>query len=267
MAARGRITLLAVLLVFVGASPGQAQLRDETTTKPKAPPAVRLTQIIVETSANAEVRLDGQLAGRASAAGRLVISDAKPGIHTLRVTSGSSESYEPRFKVVAGRVNKIAIALTGTQLVVPPELKLPQMPTNTTRGDPQGGVGPATNGPGFGGGIGSGEGTGIGSGRGDGFGGGAYSVGGNVKSPVPYYKPEPAYSEEARQKKYQGIAVLLIVIDAQGNVTDARVVKPLGLGLDEKALEAVFKWKFRPGTRNGVPVAVKVMVEMNFRLF
>jgi protein TonB len=160
-------------------------------------------------------------------------------------------------------------------LLGPPELKLPQMAMNAQWGDPQGVLGPASNGPGFGGGIGSGSGGGIGSGHGaglgpgegGGFGGGAYSVGGNVTAPIPIYKPEPPYSEEARKAKYQGTVVLYIVVDAQGNVTDARVVKPLGLGLDEKALETVRTWKFKAGMRNGVPVAVRVMVEVSFRLF
>ncbi len=160
-------------------------------------------------------------------------------------------------------------------LLGPPELKLPAMASNMPWGDPQGVVGPASNGPGTGGGIGSGTGTGIGSGNGAGLGpgegagvgGGPYSVGGGVSAPIPIYKPEPAYSEEARKAKYQGTVVLWIVVDAQGNVTDERVVKPLGLGLDEKAIEAVKTWKFKPAMRNGAPVPVRVMVEVTFRLF
>ena len=160
-------------------------------------------------------------------------------------------------------------------LLGPPELKLPQMASNMPWGDPQGVLGPPSNGPGTGGGIGSGEGTGIGSGRGGGLGpgegggtgGGIYSVGGGVSAPIPIYKPEPAYSEEARKAKYQGTVVLWIVVDAQGNVTDCRVVRPLGLGLDEKAMETVRTWKFKPAMRNLVPVPVRVIVEVSFRLF
>jgi len=160
-------------------------------------------------------------------------------------------------------------------LLGPPQLKLPQMAANRF-GDPLQGVpGPPSAGPGFGGGIGTGEGTGIGSGKGGGLGpgqgagtgGGAYSVGGNVSAPIPIYKPEPPYSEQARKAKYQGTVVLWIVVDAQGNVTDAQVVKPLGMGLDENALTTVKTWKFKPAMRNGAPVPVKVMVEVSFRLF
>jgi protein TonB len=160
-------------------------------------------------------------------------------------------------------------------LLGPPELKLPQMAMNAPWGDPEGVLGEPSNGPGFGGGIGSGSGGGIGSGRGGGlgpgegggFGGGVYSVGGNISAPIPIYKPDPPYSEEARKAKYQGTVVLWIIVDTQGNVTDLRVVKPLGLGLDEKAVETVRTWKFKPAMRNNVPVPVRVGVEVTFRLF
>lgn len=160
-------------------------------------------------------------------------------------------------------------------LVGPPNLKLPQMQASITFGDPQGIAGPPSNGPGTGGGIGSGEGTGIGSGTGGGLGpgegggtgGGVYSVGGGVSEPIPIYKPEPPYSEEARKAKFQGTVVLMIVIDAQGNVMNAHVVRRLGLGLDENAESTVRTWKFKPALRNGTPVPVRVMVEVSFRLF
>jgi len=89
-----------------------------------------------------------------------------------------------------------------------------------------------------------------------------------VTAPVPTYKPEPGYSPRARHKKIEGKVVLWIVVDAQGNVTDAQETsKRLGGGLDEKAIETVKTWKFKPATRNGVPVPVHVIVEVTFRLF
>jgi TonB family protein len=160
-------------------------------------------------------------------------------------------------------------------LLGPPDLKLPQMQAkNIPWGDPQGVVGPASNGPGFGGGIGtgsgggigSGEGAGLGPGSGGGTGGGPYAVGGNVSAPIPIYQPMPAYSEEARKAKHQGTVVLWIVVNSDGSVSDVRVVKPLGLGLDEKAVETVKTWKFKPGMRNGAPVPVLMSVEVLFRL-
>jgi TonB family protein len=90
----------------------------------------------------------------------------------------------------------------------------------------------------------------------------------SVTAPVPTFQPEPGYTPKARHHKIQGTVVLWIVVDRQGNVTDARETsKPLGDGLDEKAIEAVKKWKFRPATRNGVPIAARVTVETTFRLF
>ncbi len=94
-----------------------------------------------------------------------------------------------------------------------------------------------------------------------------YRMGGAVSAPVPVYQPEPPYSEEARRAKYQGTVVLAIVIDSEGNVADVRVTKPLGLGLDENAVKTVSTWKFKPAMRNGVPVPVRLSLEVTFRLF
>ena len=90
--------------------------------------------------------------------------------------------------------------------------------------------------------------------------------GGGVSLPVPIVKPEPEYSEEARKAKYQGSVTLQIVVDASGVPTDIKVVKKLGLGLDEKAIEAVAKWRFKPGMKDGKAVAVIATIEVSFRL-
>jgi TonB family protein len=160
--------------------------------------------------------------------------------------------------------------------------KLPTPPTITAQapqiaadayGDPLSKIlgnsgGPGTNGlgSGSGGGIGSGHGNGYGPGWGKGIGGGVYQIGGDVSQPVPILKIEPEYSEEARKAKYSGTVVLSVIIDANGNTRDIHVVRPLGLGLDEKAIEAVARWRFRPAMRNGHAVAVQAQVEVNFRL-
>jgi len=149
-----------------------------------------------------------------------------------------------------------------------PNVNLPQW------GNPLDKIGPPSNGPGSGGGIGSGSGGGIGSGRGaglgpgsgGGFGGGAYRIGGGVSAPVLLAKVEPEYSEEARKAKFQGTVVLQVVVDENGRPRDLRVIRTLGLGLDEKAIEAVLKWRFRPGQLNGKPVPVQATIEVNFRL-
>jgi TonB family protein len=165
------------------------------------------------------------------------------------------------------------------KLVMDPTLIIQQdapVPTSNINqlGDPLSKLLGASNGTGSGGGMGSGSGGGIGPGRGPGygpgsggnFGGGAYKIGGGVSAPVPIFKPEPEYSEEARKAKFQGTVVLFIVVDEKGNARDLKVIRPLGLGLDQKAIEAVAKWKFRPGMKDGHAVPVQATIEVNFRL-
>jgi TonB family protein len=79
--------------------------------------------------------------------------------------------------------------------------------------------------------------------------------------------PEAEFSEEARRQKYQGICVVSIIVDAHGVPQSARVTRSLGMGLDEKALEAVRSYRFRPAVKDGKPVASYVSVEVNFRLY
>ena len=141
-------------------------------------------------------------------------------------------------------------------------------------GDPLAKLGPASNGPGSGGGIGTGQGGGVGSGNGPGFGpgegggigGGVFRAGGGVTPPALISKVEPEYSEEARKAKYQGVVLLYVEVAPNGRAQNVRVLHSLGLGLDQKAMEAVMKWKFRPGTKDGKPVTVVATIEVSFRL-
>lgn len=94
-----------------------------------------------------------------------------------------------------------------------------------------------------------------------------YHVGNNVLSPQPLYQPDPDYSVKAREAKYQGTLVLLVVVDTTGRVSRIKFARTLGLGLDEKAVEKVETWKFKPATRDGQPVAVEVNVEVSFQLW
>ena len=155
----------------------------------------------------------------------------------------------------------------------PPQIKLPQsnhigdlLSSNTTI---------PSNGSGAGGGMGNGAGTGLGNGDGAGvgrgyeagFGGEAFRPGNGVSAPRAIYDPEPEYSEEARRIRYQGVVVLSLIVDPSGRARNIHIVRALGLGLDQKAIEAVQKWKFEPGMKDGRPVAVAVTVEVNFRLY
>ena len=158
-------------------------------------------------------------------------------------------------------------------LIMPPDTNIPKV-DSPNLGDPLSKSGLASNGFGSGGGMGSGRGGGIGPGSGPGFGpgsgggmgGGAYRIGGGVSPPSILYKVEPEYSEEARKAKFQGTVLLFVVVDEKGNPRDIKILRPLGLGLDQKAVEAVEKWKFSPGKKDGKPVPVQAQIEVNFRL-
>jgi protein TonB len=160
-------------------------------------------------------------------------------------------------------------------ILVPPEVKL-QQPNLPDLGDPMSHLPTvASNGTGYGSGIGSGNGGGVGSGSGPGYGpgsgggtgGGPFRVGGGVSAPKAIYSPDPEYSEEARKVKHMGVVVLWLVVGPDGKPRDIRVVRTLGLGLDEKAIEAVKNWRFEPALKDGKPVAVQVNVEVNFHLY
>jgi protein TonB len=122
-------------------------------------------------------------------------------------------------------------------------------------------------GNGRGNGLGGGNGNGMGPGSGGNTGGGIKQVGGGVSAPQLVYKPEAEYSEEARKAKAMGNVLVNLVVDEKGNVTRARVVQGLGMGLDEKAIEAVRQYRFRPAMENGKPVKVEVNVEIDFHIF
>ncbi len=155
----------------------------------------------------------------------------------------------------------------------PPVIKLPQsnhigdlMSSNAVI--PSNGIG-SNGGAGSGSrnGLGSGNGPGVGDGTDGGYGRGTYTAGNGVSAPRAIYDPDPEYSDEARKVHFQGVVVLYIVVDPMGRARDIRVTRSVGLGLDEKATDAVKKWKFEPGIKDGHPVAVGVNVEVNFRLY
>jgi len=122
-------------------------------------------------------------------------------------------------------------------------------------------------GDGSGTGIGSGNGTGIGPGSGGNIGGGVMHVGGSVKAPVVLYSIDPEFSEAARKAKFSGNVLVNLVIDKQGKPQHVRCARDIGMGLCEKAVEAVEQYKFKPATQNGEPVAVDMNVEVGFQIF
>lgn len=195
---------------------------------------------------------------------------------------GSNELVDP----IQGRLPKFektplaplqVPVLEHPKLVIDPalaaniDIKLPNnpdMPTIGVHSSPN--VTLLSGGPGMRGGIGTGDDGGLGSNKGIGFGSGPegiYTPGGDVSDPIPILTPEAEFSDEARRAKYQDVCMISVTIDAHGNPQNPRVIRPLGMGLDEKALEAVRKYHFKPAMRQGHPVPVRIAVAVDFRLY
>jgi protein TonB len=163
-------------------------------------------------------------------------------------------------------------------LVVEPTIVAPQLALRpldlSLIGDPNGVVGPPSSGAGDGGGIGNGRGHGDGKGDGpgamDGQGGGCcdglYIVGGGVTAPKVIFQVDPEYSEEARRARHEGTVVLEAIVRKDGHIDLVHLVRSLGFGLDQNAIDALRKWRFRPGTKNGTPVDVTINVEVRFSI-
>jgi protein TonB len=148
-------------------------------------------------------------------------------------------------------------------IIIPDNARLPNFGQSNSPNVKLGSLG---NGSGMG--LGSGNGNGYGPGSGGNIGGGLEHIGGRISAPIALNSVEAEFSDEARRAKYQGVVLVEVIVDAQGYPQDPRVVRPLGMGLDEKALEAIRKYRFKPAMKDGkTPVAVKLNVEVNFRLF
>jgi len=148
-------------------------------------------------------------------------------------------------------------------IVIPDNPTLPNFGQSNSANVKLGSLG---NGSGMG--VGNGNGNGYGDGSGGNIGGGLYRVGGGVSAPVPLNSVEAEFSDEARRAKYQGICLISLIVDTQGNPQNPRVIQALGMGLDEKALEAVRKYKFKPAMKDGkTPVPVMITVLVNFHLY
>ncbi len=121
-------------------------------------------------------------------------------------------------------------------------------------------------GGGLGGGLGNGHGIGMGPGSGGGYGGGIMNVGGGVSAPTLVSRVDPEFTEEARSANFQGNVAIQLVVDQQGNPQNIHVVRRAGMGLDEKAMEAVREYRFHPAMYQGHPVAVQIVIDVDFHL-
>ena len=140
------------------------------------------------------------------------------------------------------------------------------VPDTTAAGDSHG---PGTGGgagTGSGTGVGQGDGAGIGPGSGGGTGGGPYRPGAGITPPSILREVKPDYTEDARRRGINGDVELEIIVRSDGTVADVRLLRGLGAGLDQRAIDAVRQWRFTPARRFGTPVDVIVEVAVEFRL-
>lgn len=92
-------------------------------------------------------------------------------------------------------------------------------------------------------------------------------IGGSVAAPKLIHKVDPVYSEEAREQKFSGTVQIYMWVDKDGNPSHVRVVRGAGHGLDEKAVEAVRQYRFKPATKDGEPVMVDLYIDVKFQIF
>jgi periplasmic protein TonB len=177
----------------------------------------------------------------------IVLRNDKP-----RLTAEPTVVVPPRIQVAENRMPNLGVAAAPVMPSAPPS-------NGTGSG---GGIG-----SGSGGGAGIGHGPGAGAGIGGGIGGGVYHVGGGISAPQAISAPDPEYTEQARRAKTQGTCILRLIVDSTGHPRDIRVIRGLGFGLDDKAIDAVRQWRFQPSRKDGVPVDVQISVEVAFHLY
>jgi len=191
------------------------------------------------------------------------------GQHTpIPVSHGNPPKFEPKPTI-----------MPAVQPTAAPKITMAVQPTINVQADlkmakadvPSLGISSAPSvvvsaGNGAGAGLGAGFGNGLGSGSGGNFGGGVFKVGGGVSEPQVISAPAPGFTEEARQAKVSGKVIVYLQVSPDGRPMHVRLVRGLGMGLDEKALEAVRQYRFKPAMKDGHPVTVEMNVEVNFQI-
>jgi TonB family protein len=191
--------------------------------------------------------------------------DPLPAAHGNLPKASLDPQLVPPTVVLPKEPPKLAVPET---VMVAPDIPRPQ---GGEIGDPMSKLSALSNGQGGPGGIGPGCCDGIGPSTGPGAGSGPPGIfpagRQGVTVPQVIFNPEPSFSDEARKAKAQGIVLLLLVVGKDGHTYDIRVGQSLGMGLDEKAIEAVNRWRFRPATLNGQPIATQIAVQVDFHLY
>ena len=257
-----------LISVFVHVAVVVLALIPWATSIPKTPPANE-TAVLVYTPQNLVLPLtpDQEKSGGGGGGGRKTLTPPSQG----RLPKAAEKQIVPPDPEPPK--NPDPTLIVEPTVVAPQLAQLPRI-NLLNLGDPNGVPGPPSAGPGVGGGIGTGQGRGVGEGKGPGVGpgegggngGGPFRVGGGVTPPTVVSRVEPQYSEEARKARYQGTVVLEAIVKRDGTVDILRVVRSLGFGLDENAIQALKQWRFKPGMRNGIPVDVALNIEVNFNL-
>ena len=246
----------AVVLVFTAAS--------SPVVREKARQAITLVMPV--DLAPPELRPKPQVSQGGGGGGDRSLLPASKG----RLPKATLRQFVPPAAVLANEAPKLTME---PSILAPPDIALPNV-NMAQYGDPLAKIGPPSNGPGSGGGIGSGKGGGVGSGKGGGagpgegggIGGGIFAVGGGVTAPVITFQPEPEYSDEARKAMLQGTVVLEVIVDVSGKTRNIKMLRSLGLGLDEQAIKAVERWRFKPGMKDGRPVPTMINAYVSFHL-
>jgi len=181
------------------------------------------------------------------------------------VSKGSPPKFSP-VQFVPPKESVIAPKLAVAPTIdVDPHLKMQtNMPNIGMANAPNVGV---SMGNGNGSGLGSGNGNGMGPGSGGNTGGGIRQVGGSVSAPKIVSQVDAEFSEEARKAKYMGVAIVDVVVDERGIPVRVRVVSDPGMGLGEKAIEAVKQYRFKPGMENNKPVKTEVQIQIDFHIY
>jgi periplasmic protein TonB len=240
-----------------------------TWTHPKPAPTARVAIILTDPADIPSLRPGKTVSGGGGGGGDRDVLQASKG----RLPKFSLTQITPPAVILRNEHPKLAVEPT---IVIPPEVKLVASNNMPNIGNPLSGAVMPSNGPGngsgigegSGGGIGKGEGPGFGAGKGGGTGGGLYHRGEGASDPAIISQVDPEFSEEARKAKFQGLCVLSIIVEPDGTPSNIRVSSSLGMGLDEKAIEAVKKWKFRPSMKDGRPVRYgPVEVDVDFHLY
>jgi TonB family protein len=255
--------VLAVVVFTVGVSVGVIEKINA------APPNKPIVDIVDISPYIAKLPPGGEKAGGGGGGGeRMNVPPSKGKLPKFSLR----DQLAPPMATIRNPNPKLAVDPT---VVVPPDIIVPQ-PNINAYGDPlaklvTGSGGPGSGGgvgTGSGGGVGSGSGPGVGPGSGGGIGGGVFRPGrGGVGVPSCAYCPPPLYPEEARKAKFQGTVTLRLIITAEGKPANMSVARGVGMGMEEKALEAVKDWRFNPAIGpNGKPVAVEMLIEVTFRL-